>query len=283
VSTDEPEEKPAEAAESPSEETAPEPEALVCASCAAPLDDDQTYCLECGSPTPKAPRLSRRRGVGAVALGLAVLGLGTGGLAWAVASDRGDSAGVTSTGSAAGPVPTTGVTTIDLTNVPTALPPVTGGTPSVPSVPSVPGSGSTDTETITSGTATLPPPATDTQTTASTAPLPGTDTGETTAATDTGTNSTTTNATTSDWPAGRTAWTAVLASARNRPEAAAVRDRAQQKGETAGILVSDDHSELKPGFFVVFSGVFSSRQKAIDQAARLKGSFAKAYARKITG
>jgi S-adenosylhomocysteine hydrolase len=50
--------------------------------CGCELDADQTYCLECGTATPLAPRL--RRGVGglaAVAAGLIVLGAGSGGLA----------------------------------------------------------------------------------------------------------------------------------------------------------------------------------------------------------
>ncbi len=278
MSTDAPDEKPVE-----SDETAPAPEPLVCASCSAPLDDDQTYCLECGTPTAKAPRLSRGRGRGAVALGLAVLGLGTGGLAWAVASDRNPSGPVASSTTTSGTAPpATGATTIDTNGVPTVLPPVTSGTPSTPTDPAV-----TDTTfvTATSGTGSLPAPTTDptastaalTETTATaTAGTTATDPGPASTGTDTG-------STASDWPAGRTAWTAVLASARNRPEAESVRDRAQGDGEKAGILVSADHSELKPGFFVVFSGVFSSRQTAINQAARLKGSFARAYARKITG
>ncbi len=47
---------------------------------------DQTYCLECGSPTPLAPRL-RRGGKGIAAAGRApivILGLGVGALAYAV-------------------------------------------------------------------------------------------------------------------------------------------------------------------------------------------------------
>jgi SPOR domain len=272
VSTDAPDDRPIEP-----DGTAPTPEPLVCASCSAPLDDDQTYCLECGTPTAKAPRLSRGRGRGAVALGLAVLGLGTGGLAWAVASDRNPSGPVASSTTASGTAPA--VTTIDTTGVPT-LPPVTSGTPSTPTDPAA-----TDTTfvTATSGTGSLPPPTT--ATSATTVSTASTTIAETTTTTDTGPASTETDtgSTASDWPAGRTAWTAVLASARNRSEAESVRDRAQGDGEKAGILVSADHSELKPGFFVVFSGVFGNRQTAIDQAARLKGSFARAYARKITG
>ena len=53
-----------------------------CPVCGAPLEPDQTYCLECGTPTPLAPPL--RKGLGPapiIALGLAVLGAGAGILA----------------------------------------------------------------------------------------------------------------------------------------------------------------------------------------------------------
>lgn len=54
-------------------EEAPEP-APICGVCGAGLEPDQTYCLECGSPTPLAPRPSRasRTGVLVAALLIAV-------------------------------------------------------------------------------------------------------------------------------------------------------------------------------------------------------------------
>lgn len=258
------------------ESTDPAPESTVCSECAAPLADDQTYCLECGTPTPLAPRLGRARGVGAVAVGLVALGLGTGGLAWAVASDRaGSPASVTglSTGLT---TPTFGSSTLDLTNIPTTLPPDTSGTPSVPTTTTPTDTGFV---TATSGTPTATPtgPGLTGDTTGGVTTPPTTSTDATTAAT------TDTQDVASDWPSGRAAWTAVLASARNRGEAEGVRDRADQAGEEAGILVSADHSELKPGFFVVFSGLFSDRQTAIAHAADLKGDFTGAYARRISG
>ncbi len=276
TTVDEPDEKPVDESTEP-----PAPEGTVCSECAAPLADDQTYCLECGTPTPLAPRLGRARGVGAVAVGLVALGLGTGGLAWAVASDR--SGSPASSGLSTGlTTPTLGSSTLDLTNIPTTLPPDTSGTPSVPTTTSP-----TDTGFVTATSGTSTPTATgpgltgDTSGGVTTPPT----TGATTAATtDTETGGvTSTEDAASDWPSGRAAWTAVLASARNRGEAEGVRDRADQAGEDAGILVSADHSELKPGFFVVFSGLFSDRQTAIAHAAELKGDFAGAYARRISG
>jgi len=71
----------------PPEEEGPPPVPR-CEVCGAELEPDQTYCLECGAPTPLAPRL--RRGGRALALlagAMVILGAGAGALAYAVASD----------------------------------------------------------------------------------------------------------------------------------------------------------------------------------------------------
>ena len=72
------------------------------------------------------------------------------------------------------------------------------------------------------------------------------------------------------WPAGRTAWTVVLASA---PSRAAARRSARQLATTApgaplGLLDSSDYPSLGSGFFV-FSGQFESRAEAAKAAQAL--------------
>lgn len=72
------------------------------------------------------------------------------------------------------------------------------------------------------------------------------------------------------WPAGRTAWTVVLASA---PSRAAARRSARQLATTAagaplGLLDSSDYPSLGSGWFV-FSGQYESRAEAAKAAQTL--------------
>jgi hypothetical protein len=124
-----------------------------------------------------------------------------------------------------------------------ALPSVPTGTPGAPSTP------------------TAPPPAT------TTAPRPGTLTA---------------------WPAGQSGYTVVLESvpASSSGRALAL-DRARSASRAGlpqvGVLDSSRYSSLHPGYSVVFSGIYDSRDEA-DRAlaaANAKG-FSAAYVRQIT-
>lgn len=242
------------------EEEGPPP-APRCEVCGAELEPDQTYCLECGAPTPLAPRL--RRGGRALALlagAMVILGAGAGALAYAVASDDDDSrpAGSTATTATA---PGTGATVV--------VPPTTGPLPPDTSVTSptapattAPGTGTgtaTGFETVTGPTPTAP---TETQPTETQPPGGGGG---------------------SDWPAGETAWTALLSSVRSESDARAAKARLARSGEPAGVLFSSDHPGLRPGYWVVFSGSYSSESAAEAQARKLTGQFPGAYARRIQG
>jgi hypothetical protein len=248
-----------------------------CAECGAELEADQTYCLRCGAPTPLAPTLRRRRGTAALAAGLAVLGLGTGLLAYAVADD-GDSGGSSTAPSL--------TTTAPATSPTSGLP---GGTTGVGTLPSdtsatlttpgtVPG---TDTGfvTSTSGTVTAPPDTT--------GGLP-TDTGafptDDTTTTDTFTDDTDPAPVdvVSDWPSGTSAWTAVLASAGDPEAALRARSRARSAGFGAGILLSDDHPGLTPGLYVVYVGVYRDKADAVGMASRAQPDFPGAYPRFVS-
>ena len=250
------------------EEPPPSP---ACEVCGAPLEHDQTYCLECGSPTPLAPRLHRGGRAAAILAGaMIVLGLGAGALAFAVVRDDGGGPGSDTIGV---PVTTGGAT------VP--LPPETA--PTVGTLPA-------DT-TFTSPTAPLTTPTTPT----ATGPATGFDTvtgpsstpATTTAPATTSAPPTTTSAPPasgdSDWPSGRTAWTAILASVRSESDARAAKSRVAGDGEPAGVLLSTGFPELRPGYWVVFSGTYDSRNTAIAQAVKLRPDFPTAYARHIEG
>jgi hypothetical protein len=78
------------------------------------------------------------------------------------------------------------------------------------------------------------------------------------------------------WPAGKTAWTVVLASTPSRAEAR--RKARAAGGGDVGVLDSDEFSSLRRGYWVVFAGEYPSRNAA-ETAAETRGSGA--YARRV--
>jgi hypothetical protein len=109
-------------------------------------------------------------------------------------------------------------------------------------------------------TPTTPPPAT------STAPAPGTLTA---------------------WPAGQSGFTVVLESlpSSSGRSLALARARAASRAglPQVGILDSSRYSSLHPGYYVVFSGIYTSRGQAeAARAAAADKGFRLAYAREIT-
>jgi len=257
------------------------PAELRCEVCGATLEADQTYCLECGSPTPLAPRLRRGgRNLAVLAGAVAILGLGAGALAYAVVDD-GDGGATTST------VPTSGTGPLVPLPPETAattgpLPPDTSfTTPTVPdvTVPTGPIVPTTGFDTVTGPPDTAPTtPTFPTTPTTSTFEDPGTtiSSPDPTTIPDTG-------ASDSDWPAGATAWTAILSSVRSEADARAAKTRIAGDGQPAGVFPSSDFADLRPGYWVVFSGRYSGRAEAIAQATRLRSDFPGAYARRLSG
>lgn len=215
------------------------PAEIRCTTCDAHLVEDQTYCLECGTPTQIAPHLRRSgRAAWIVGVGLALVGIGAGALAYAVSEDetsrRAGTAGTLSGSSTSLPE--------DSISIDTEFPSV--GLPS-------------DTAFTT----------------------PTFETTESTEATDT----TDTAAFVSDWPSGRTAFTAILSSVRDLAEAQATAERVRGSGESAGVLFSTDHAGLRPGYYVVYSGVFATRAGAVSQVQKLASDFPGANPRRIVG
>jgi SPOR domain len=246
------------------------PPAPRCESCGAELEPDQTYCLECGSPTPLAPKLRRgRKALALLAGAMIVLGAGAGALAYAVASDDEDGGAPSSSVPAAVTAPTGGATV--------APPPATGPLPTdtsftastAPTAPTAP----TDTAGTVTGFPTVTGPTTTAPATTDET-VPTETEPETTPGAGTGS---------SDWPAGETAWTAVLSSVRSESDARAAKSRVAASGEPAGVLFSSDFPGLRPGYWVVFSGTFPGRAAAESQANALRSDFPDAYARRIEG
>ena len=90
-----------------------------------------------------------------------------------------------------------------------------------------------------------------------------------------------------NWPAGRSGWTVVLQSlpaANGRSFALAQARAAGQSGlEDVGIIDSSDYSSLHPGYFVLFTGIYTSFDDANTgvTAARTHG-YPRAYPQRIT-
>jgi len=243
---------------------------LTCAVCGAELEPDQTYCLECGSPTPLAPRLRRGGRTTAILAGaMIILGLGAGALAFAVVSN-GDSSGTPS--GTSGVTSPGGLVPTGTAPFPTGTLPATGPLPADTSVttPTTPG----DTTGLTSTGATGFDTVTGPSSTPTTAPEP---------TADSTTESTPAPSGDSDWPSGKTAWTAVLASVRSESDARSAKSRVSGGGDPAGVLFSTGFSGLRPGYWVVFSGIYPAQSTANAQALKLRPDFPGAYARRIEG
>ena len=70
---------------------------------------------------------------------------------------------------------------------------------------------------------------------------------------------------TNDWPGG-SGYTAILASVASDSEARSIQTEATGKGLDAGVLFSSEYSSLRPGYWVVFSGIFQSTGEAAERA-----------------
>lgn len=89
------------------------------------------------------------------------------------------------------------------------------------------------------------------------------------------------------WPAGKSGWTVVLQSlpAANRRQFAVAQARAAEHSGLAnvGILDSSKYTSLHPGYYVLFSGIYTSFDDAETAAAAAQSrGYRRAYPRRIT-
>lgn len=225
-----------------------------CPRCGAPHDPLQEYCLECGLRLVPLPRQRYTRTIVWsrespiwlwIALGaLLLVALAAGGIVALAATDDDENAapGVSSLG------PTS--------TVPTVVIPTT------------------DTLT-TPSTITIPPP-TGTTTAPTTTTLPTTST-----------QPTTTNGNTIiDWPDGTDGWTVILRSTPTSDGRGPAESAAQQAINAGlrqvGVLNSSEFDSLNPGYYVTFTGVYTTKEQAEGALpnARSKG-FPTAYVRRV--
>jgi len=224
-----------------------------CPRCGAPHDPLQEYCLECGLRLVALPRerytrtivWSRESPVWLwIALAaLLLVALAAGGIVALAATDENNE-----------------------------------GSPGVSTLPTVPvGPPTLDTVTGES-TITIGPP-----TTTTTTPTQPTTTTQPTTSTQ---PTTTTPGTIISWPAGTDGYTVVLKStptAQGRGPADAAAQQAINAGlRQVGVLNSSDYSSMNPGYYVTFTGVYTteSQAQAALPNARSKG-FPTAYVRRV--
>jgi septal ring-binding cell division protein DamX len=247
-------------AEVPPPEQPPAHRPDACPNCGAPLPPGQDWCLNCGAParTRIAGTPNWRLPVALVGVLIVLLGAAVA-VAFVQLSD--DSKDVGKTDSVAS-APTTTTPTIQTT--PTE--PGETTTPTVPgtTTPTTPGSATPAVPTTTTPTI---PEATGGSGEAGTphrpAPKPA-------------------PAKIASWPAGRTAYTAVLMSASSKSEADAKARSLANRGVDVGVLHSNDFSSLEPGYWVVFSGHYPGLAPAQAAAQRLAGQGAPgAYGRQV--
>lgn len=72
-----------------------------------------------------------------------------------------------------------------------------------------------------------------------------------------------------DWPGG-SGYTVILASESSESAARSTQSRASAAGLDAGVLYSNNFRSLRPGYWVVFSGTFTTQSDAARRAARAK-------------
>jgi septal ring-binding cell division protein DamX len=83
------------------------------------------------------------------------------------------------------------------------------------------------------------------------------------------------------WSGADGDYTIIIESATTLSKAESVAQQAQNGGETVGILKSDDFSSLNGGYYVVFTGDYSTKKAAQSALSGVRSSFKDAYARQI--
>jgi hypothetical protein len=240
------------------EQPEPQPDERLCPRCATPYEPLQEYCLECGQRLPVnrgvigvlASSWQRRLPwypgdwIWPVLLGFCVAAIATAVVLAAQHRDRSSAAPIIATSGSPSVGPGVNTGTVSTADTSTlTAPEPTTVTGPLPTAP---------------GTGTTPPPTT--------APPPKQ---------------------LVQWPAGQSGYTIVLESLPKGGGRAAALARARfalsKDLPQVGVLDSSAYSSLHPGYYVVFSGVYSSSGDATSHlsAGRAAG-FARPYVRQIT-
>ncbi|HEX4931456.1 MAG TPA: zinc ribbon domain-containing protein [Gaiellaceae bacterium] len=216
---------------------------LHCPRCEAVVQPGQEYCLECGGRLGHARPGPVERAAAGVSERHAWAG------AWVLPTLIGLVIAILGTGAA--------IAISDDGDRQAAISTATGGSPTV---------------TDTGSTLTAPEPTETTPTT--TAPAP-----------------TTTapppppNPAAVSWPRDRRGWTIVLLAlpqANGRSAAAATAAKARTSGlRQVGVLDSSRYASLRPGYYVVFTGVYDTEPEAASALQRARAVFPTAYQREI--
>lgn len=73
------------------------------------------------------------------------------------------------------------------------------------------------------------------------------------------------------WPVGLSGWTVALSRSRSQSEADATARRFAASGLHVGVLDTNQHPIMRPGFWIVFAGRYPGRAGAVTAAAGLRG------------
>lgn len=85
------------------------------------------------------------------------------------------------------------------------------------------------------------------------------------------------------WPSGACAWTVVLRSSTSKSEAEVAAARANESGlPDVGTLLSSEHTSLRAGYWVAYSGVLSRADATARQREARAAGFSDAYARYVS-
>jgi septal ring-binding cell division protein DamX len=229
-----------------------------CPRCGSSLAADQEWCLNCGAAA--GTEVVEARGwrvplyLGGGLAALAVIGVI---LAILALASRNDVVSQTPT-----PTPTPPTNAVPPSASPTASPLAT-------------------TTPLPTATASPDPNATASPDPNATASPEPTTSPEPTATEDPGTGDSGTGSTFPGWTGGDGDYTIIIESSKTQSGAEKVAQKAQDAGETVGILNSDDYSSLNGGYYVVFSGTYSTKSDAEDALDGVRANHKDAYVRQI--
>lgn len=84
------------------------------------------------------------------------------------------------------------------------------------------------------------------------------------------------------WPRGLEGFTVVLLSGEDRESATAFANEVADRNDAkAGVITSEDFGSLPQGFFLVFGGIYETRERAEQALARLSGRYPGSFAQLV--